>query len=225
MKFNFKKNWYYLVPVAIGAYLILRQFSKKNDPKGDAPPPVPPAPPAPPAPSSDFPLSKGTKNATVETLQLTLNTGLQAEGSTLLVVDGNFGSKTLAALQGFTGKSSIANQAELDALIAQMLELTSLTTDLDWGWQLLAAYNSGTYRNLVVKAPITLKGYTKNFEGKYIPNRKAINMPARSYSLADYAIKAVAKDGTMRIEVTNGSLAGIYYTPNGIDLKSTFDIT
>lgn len=222
MKFNFKKNWYYLVPVAIGAYLILRQFSKKNDPKGDAPPPVPPAPPAPPAPSSDFPLRKGTKNATVETLQTTLNTGLQAQGSTLLVVDGNFGSKTLAALQSLAGTTTIQNQAQLDALRAQMLELASLSTDLDWGWKLLDAYNSGTYTNFVVKAPITLIGYTKNFEGKYIKNGKALNMPARSYSLPDYAIKAVAKDGTMRIEVKN---AGIYYTPNGIDLKSTFDIT
>ena len=220
MKFNFKKNWYYLVPVVIGAYLIYRQFTKKNDPKGDAPPPI--VTPPPPSPSSDFPLSRGTKNATVETLQTTLNIGLQAQGSTLLVVDGDFGGKTLAALQGFTGKSSIANQAELDALHAQMLELGSLSTDLDWGWKLLDASNSGRYTNFVVKAPITLIGYTKNFEGKYIKNGKALNMPARSYSLPDYAIKAVAKDGTMRIEVKN---AGIYYTPDGIDLKSTFDIT
>ena len=222
MKFNFKKNWYYLVPVVIGGYLIFRQFSKKNDPKGDAPPPLPPAPPAPPAPSSDFPLRKGSKNSTVETLQTTLNIGLQAQGVTTLVVDGDFGSKTLAALQSLAGTTTIQNQAQLDALRAQMLELASLSTDLDWGWKLLDAYNSGTYTNFVVKAPITLIGYTKNFEGKYIKNGKALNMPARSYSLPDYAIKAVAKDGTMRIEVKN---AGIYYTPNGIDLKSTFDIT
>jgi hypothetical protein len=49
MKFNFKKNWYYLIPVGLGAYLIYRQFSKKNDPKGDAPAPLPTPPPAPPA--------------------------------------------------------------------------------------------------------------------------------------------------------------------------------
>lgn len=221
MKFNFKKNWYYLVPVGLGAYLIYRQFAKKNDPKGDAKPPLPIPPPAPPAPSSDFPLSKGTKNATVETLQTNLNVGLQAQGGTLLVVDGDFGSKTLAALQGLTGKSSIKNQAELDALQAQMLELVSLSSDLNWGWKLLDAFNSGAYTQLFVKAPVTLVGYTKNFEGKYIKNGKALNLPARTYNLPDYAIKAVAKDGTMRFEVKN---AGIYYTPVGLDLQSTFDI-
>jgi hypothetical protein len=47
-------------------------------------------------------------------------------------------------------------------------------------------------------------------------------LPARSYNLADYAIKAVAKDGSMRFEIKN---AGIYYTPDGLDLASTFDIT
>ena len=223
MKFNFKKNWYYLVPVVIGAYLIYRQFSQKNDPKGDAP--LPPTPPLPsPSPSSDFPLSKGSKNSTVETLQQILNVGLQAQGSTLLVVDGDFGSKTLAALQSLAGKTSIANQAELDALRARMTGLGSLSTDLDWGWKLLDAYNSGTFTQLVVKQPVTLKGYYKNFEGKYVPNGKNIELPARSYSLSDYAIKAVAKDGTMRIEVLRGALAGIYYTEDGIDLKSTFDI-
>ena len=163
MKFNFKKNWYYLIPVGLGAYLIYRQFSKKNDPKGDAPAPLPTPPPAPPAPSSDFPLSRGTKNATVETLQTNLNVGLQAQGGTLLVVDGDFGSKTLAALQGLTGKSSIKNQAELDALQAQMLELASLSGDLNWGWKLLDAFNSGAFSNLVVRKPVRLVGYTKNF--------------------------------------------------------------
>jgi len=221
MKFNFKKNWYYLVPVVIGAYLIYRQFSKKNDPKSDAPAPLPTPPPAPPAPSSDFPLSKGTKNATVETLQEILNVGLQAQGGTLLVVDGDFGSKTLAALQSLAGTTSIANQSQLDSLRAKMIELTDLSEDLNWGWKLLDAFNSGRFTQLVVKQPVTLKGFTKNFEGKYISNGKALNVPARSYNLPDYAIKAVAKDGTLRFEIKN---AGIYYTPDGLDLKSTFDI-
>jgi hypothetical protein len=222
MKFNFKKNWYYLVPVVIGAYLIYRQFSKKNDPKGDAPPPLPTPPPAPPAPSSDFPLSKGTKNSTVETLQETLNIGLQAQGVTpLLVVDGDFGSKTLAALQSLAGTTTIQNQAQLNDLRAKMIQLTELSEDLNWGWKLLDAYNTGTFTQLVVKKPIRLIGHTKNFEGKYIRNGKDLNMPARSYNLPDYAIKAVAKDGTLRFEVKN---AGTYYTEKGLDLASTFDI-
>jgi hypothetical protein len=222
MKFNLKKNWYYLVPVVLGAYLIYRQFSKKNDPKGDAPPPLPIPPPAPPAPTSDFPLRKGSKNSTVETLQETLNIGLQAQGVTpLLVVDGDFGSKTLAALQSLAGTTTIKNQAELDALRAQMLKLTELSEDLDWGWKLLDAFNSGRFRQLLVKKPIILRGHNKNFEGVYVRNGNDINMPARSYNLPDYAIKAVAKDGTLRFEVKN---AGTFYTEKGLDLKSTFDI-
>jgi len=222
MKFNLKKNWYYLVPVVLGAYLIYRQFSKKNDPKGDAPPPLPIPPPAPPAPTSDFPLRKGSKNSTVETLQETLNIGLQAQGVTpLLVVDGDFGSKTLAALQSLAGTTTIKNQAELDALREKMIQLTELGEDLNWGWKLLDAYNTGTFTKLLVRKPIILRGHTKNFEGLYVRNGNDINMPARSYNLADYAIKAVAKDGTLRFEVKN---AGTFYTEKGLDLKSTFDI-
>lgn len=220
MKFNFKKNWYYLVPVAIGAYLIYRQFSKKNDPKGDAPPPTPIVVP----PSTDFPLQKGKINSTVETLQTLLNTALQAQGKTLLVVDGNFGGKTLAALQDLSGKSSISNQAELDALRAQLNESNELSSELDWGWKLVDASKSGRYTKLVVKAPTTLRGFTKNFQGVYISNGKNLDLPARQYSLADYQVKAVAKDGTLRIEITNGALAGTYYTEDGLNLKSTFDI-
>jgi hypothetical protein len=222
MKFNLKKNWYYLVPVVLGVYLIYRQFSKKNDPKGDAPAPLPTPPPAPPAPTSDFPLRKGSKNSTVETLQETLNIGLQAQGvTTLLVVDGDFGSKTLAALQSLAGTTTIQNQAQLDALRVEMIKLTELSEDLNWGWKLLDAFNSGGFTQLVVRKPIILRGYTKNFEGVYIRNNKDINVPARSYSLPDYAIKAVAKDGTLRFEVKN---SGTYYTEKGLDLKSTFDI-
>ena len=222
MKFNFKKNWYYLVPVGLGAYLIYRQFAKKNDPKGDAKPPLPIPPPAPPAPTSDFPLKKGSKNSTVETLQETLNIGLQAQGvTTLLVVDGDFGSKTLAALQSLAGTTTIKNQAELDALRVQMLKLVELGQDLNWGWKLLDAFNSGRFTTLLVRKPITLRGYVKNFEGQYVRNYKDLTLPARTYNLPDYAIKAVAKDGTMRFEVKN---AGIYYTEKGLDLESTFDI-
>ena len=221
MKFNLKKNWYYLVPVAIGAYLIIRQFAKKNDPKGDAPPPPPPPSPS---PSSNFPLKRGTKNATVETLQQILNIALQAQGETLLVVDGDFGGKTLTALQNLASKSSIANQAELDALRVQMVDSSALSSELDWGWKLLDASKSGSYTKMVVKAPVTLKGYTKNFEGKYISNGKNIDLPAHTYTLADYKVVGVAKDGSLRIEVTKGALAGIYYTEDGVNLKSTFDI-
>jgi hypothetical protein len=222
MKFNFKKNWYYLVPVAIGAYLIFRQFSKKNDPKADAP--TPPIISPSPSPSVDFPLQKGSKNSTVNTLQSILNVGLQAQGATLLVVDGDFGNKTLAALQSLAGKTSIANQAELDALRTQMTGLGSLSTDLDWGWKLLDASKSGSFTKLVVKTPVTLVGYIKNFEGKYVQNGKKIDLPVHSYSLADYKVDGVAKDGSLRIQVTKGALAGMYYTQDGTDLKTTFDI-
>jgi hypothetical protein len=214
MKFNFKKNWYYLVPVVIGAYLIYRQFAKKNDPKSDAP--ILPTPPITPAPTSDFPLKRGSKNKTVETLQELLNIGLQANGSTLLVVDGDFGGKTLAALQEIYEEDSIANQAQLD-------NLRSVVNDQNWGNKLMNAYNTHTFSYLLVKTPIKLIGYTKNFEGLWTKNGKNLTLPAKKYNLNDYAVKGVASDGTLRIQIMNGALAGTYYSENG-DLKSTFDI-
>lgn len=214
MKFNFKKNWYYLVPVAIGAYLIYRQFAKKKDPKSDAP--ILPTPSPSPAPTSDFPLKKGSKNGTVENLQKILNIGLQADGATLLVVDGDFGSKTLAALKQIFDVESISNQAELD-------DLKDYVNDKNYGSKLVNAYNTNSYSYLVVNKPIKLIGHTKNFEGLWIKNGNNLTLPAKKYSLNDYAILAVANDGTLKIQIKNGALAGTYFSEFG-DLKSTFDI-
>jgi lysozyme family protein len=86
--------------------LILKQFAKPTAPKVDDNTQT----------NSDFPLQRGSINSTVILLQQILNKALQAQGQTLLVVDGNFGGKTLTALQSIAGKSSVANQAELDAL-------------------------------------------------------------------------------------------------------------
>ena len=228
MNFNFKKNWYYLIPVAIGGYLIYRQFSKKNDPNADAP-----KPPVVPdihnnqvnVPSSDFPLQKGSRNNTVGALQTLLNSELSSQGKTLLVVDNNFGPKTEAALSSIYGKSSIANQIDFDTLKNQLQQTNLLSSELDWGWKLQDAYDKGMYSTLKVKLPITMRKVAKNFQGFWVNDgNNEIQLPAHNYSLNDYAIRAVTKNGNLRIEITNGNLAGMYLTQDGINLKQTFDI-
>ena len=70
-----------------------------------------------------------------------------------------------------------------------------------------------------------MRKVAKNFQGFWVNDgNNEIQLPAHNYSLNDYAIRAVTKNGNLRIEITNGNLAGMYLTQDGINLKQTFDI-
>lgn len=218
MKLN-KKLIYYSLPILIGGYLIYRQFAVKKDGNSDAPPP-PPQPTPSSGATSDFPLSKGSRNETVRALQILLNTALKAQGKTLLTPDTIFGTKTENALFALTGKKSISSQSEFDAVKRQLAATSELSSNLDWAWKLIDAYNSGLYRNLVVKSPIVLQKVQKNFQGLWVNSGGTITMPLKNYSLADYALRSATNQGDLRIEITNGALAGMYITVDGTNLKN-----
>lgn len=225
MKFNFKKNWYYLIPVAIGGYLIYRQFSKKNDPKADAPNPNPLVNNVVvPIPTSDFPLKRGSKNNTVGSLQALLNTALKSQGKELLVVDNDFGPKTEIALNSIYGKNSVANQTDFDALKNQLSKSNEDSANISWGWKLQDAYNSNSYSYLFVKKPVNIKKVSKNFQGFWVNTGTSLDMARHNYSLNDYAVRGVTKSGQLRIEILNGATAGMYLSEEGTNLQQTFDI-
>jgi len=210
------------VPLAIGAYLIYSQL------KGSGTRDVPnggngggstggggntnPAP-------SSFPLKKGSKNAVVGTVQALLNTAGEH-----LTVDNNFGSKTEAALLRVFGKKTIDNQADLDALRARLATAHQSSANLDWGWQLIAASGIASNTQLMVKKPVTLQQVKKNFLNQWVYNNKVLNLPKHNYSLNDYKLRSELNTGQLRIEIVNGANAGMYITPDGTDLKATFDI-
>lgn len=221
------------IPVIIGAYLIYRQFRK---PKANGLSDVPPPPNnnnnnntisngnggVTPAPASTFPLKKGSKNNTVGTLQGLLNTSNLV--NTKLVVDNDFGSKTQAALVAVYGKNQIDDQTDLDNLRNKLSRESSKSANLDWAWQLIDAYNTGNYSNLKVKQNITLYGVDKNFQNQWEMNNKNINMPPHNYSLNDYALRSALTDGSLRIEIVNGDLAGMYVTNANLNNQDTFSI-
>jgi len=109
------------VPIAIGIYLIIKQVSK-NSKKPDVTPIIDDVTPAPPV-SSDFPLKKGSKGASVRRLQTAL-TKLNASALPRYGVDGDFGSETEAALVAQTGKKT-CTEAELKALESQASKVST----------------------------------------------------------------------------------------------------
>jgi hypothetical protein len=222
MKLN--KKLFYSLPILLGAYLIYRQFAIRKDGNSDAPLPTPPTPPSPTplGTSSDYPLRKGSRNETVQALQTLLNTALKGQGKTLLTPDGIFGTKTETALFELTNNKSINSASEFESIKKQLTQTSELSSNLDWAWKLVDAYNSGLYNSLVVKSTIRLYKVQKNFLGVWITSSRPeiVTMPPRNYSLKDYALRAATNNGDLRIEITKGELAGMYLTEKGTNLKN-----
>jgi len=215
MKLN-KKLLYYSLPILFGGYLIYRQFAVKKDDNSDAkPPPLAPSP-ATPTNSSDYPLKKGSNNETVRALQTLLNTAL----TTRLIADGVFGTKTENALFQLTGKKSLNSTSEFESIKKQLAQTNELSSNLDWAWKLIGAYDSGLYNYLVVRSTIRLIKVQKNFLGQWKSTQEIITMPPKNYSLKDYALRAATNVGDLRIEITNGQLAGMYLTEGSTNLKN-----
>jgi len=220
------------IPIAIGLYLIARQLIK---PKAGDVRDVPPPPPPPKSTgggtsggtsggtTSQFPLKKGSKNSLVGTLQALLNA---CGASPALATDNQFGSKTETALVALYGQSTVANQSGLDALRATCKNKSALSSNLDWAWKLIDAYNSDNFNNnsLVVLRPITLSRIKKNFQGQWKKTGMGLDLPAHSYNLHDYALRSAMNNGTLRIEINTGANAGMYSTPEGINLSDYLDI-
>jgi hypothetical protein len=217
-----KKLFLYSIPILIGSYLIYKQFSKGKGGTEDAP--------APDnalkgketqntysAPSGTYPLKMGKKNSTVGVLQNLLNTALQCQNKTLLKTDSDFGSKTQAALSSLTGKSSVIDENELEAIKNQLSATCNASASLDWAWKLIEAQNSGKYSYLMVAEPMSFNKVTKDFTGKWVANKKptVLTLPAKNYSLSDYVLRSATTNGNIRMEIMNGALAGMYISNNG----------
>lgn len=210
------------VPLAIGAYLIYSQLkgigvrdvanggNSGNGSTGGGNTNSTP---------SSFPLKKGSKNSVVGTVQALLNTDGEH-----LTVDNNFGSKTESALLKVFGKKTIDNQADLDKLRAKLATANQASANLDWGWQMIAAATNPSNTQLMVKKAVTLQQVKKNFLNQWVNNNKVLNLPTHNYSLNDYKLRSGLNTGQLRIEIVTGANAGMYITPNGTDLKATFDI-
>jgi hypothetical protein len=213
----------YAIPLAVGAYLIYRQFRrpKATDIQDAEKPQIVSGATY---EKSDFPLAKGSKNNTVKSLQNLLNIELAKQGKVLLIPDGIFGSKTEAALVALTGKSSVQNQAEFNQIKTSLSQSNLKAANLDWAWKLIEAFDSGRYQNLVVKSPLTLIEVKKNFQGVWKPTGKSFDLSPIRFNLNDYALRSALTDGTMRIEILRGDFAGMYKTDPNENLSTTLDI-
>jgi hypothetical protein len=139
--------------------------------------------------------------------------------------DNDFGTKTEGALLTVYGKKQIDSAADLNVLRKNLSTTSEKSSNLDWAWKLIEAQNSNRFSNLNVSSPINLISINKNFQGIWKPTGKQITLPPRKYSLNDYVLKSALTDGTLRIEVNKGDLAGMYTTPVGANLSSILDIT
>jgi hypothetical protein len=214
------------VPILVGLYLIYKQFSnsKKSAPTADANNPSENTN----STTNPYPLKKGSKNSNVSSLQSLLNTALTCQNQTLLVVDGNFGAKTEAALNTYFGKKSVENDGEFSLLQSKLSALCSLSKNLNRAWDLVDKQNSGGNSSMVVNSPISMYQVVKsdpfslNFDSTWKPvtPQNVINLGVHSYSLNDFKIVAATNAGNLRIQILNGDLAGMYITTDSTDLTN-----
>tara|TARA_R110000868_G_scaffold24901_2_gene97569 strand:- start:715 stop:1401 length:687 start_codon:yes stop_codon:yes gene_type:complete len=224
MKFNKKLIWYSL-PILVGGFLIYKQFTRGKKQGQDVPPPPPPTPSPDPIGGgsvSTYPLRKGSKNSTVGSLQSLLNTALACQNKTLLVVDDNFGSKTETALNSLTGKTSIANSADFEAVKKQLASTCSKSSNLSWVWKLIDAQNTGKYSYLVVSQPIQFYKVVKDFRGLWIQAVPAsgLLLNPSNYSLKDYVLRSASTEGGLRLEVMIGEFKGMWMSKAGSNLTT-----
>lgn len=222
---NKKKMALYAIPIVIGVYLIYKQLMKPSaTDKKDINPIVIPNVNIDEVVTSDFPLKKGSKNSTVNTLQALLNIELSRLNKTLLSVDGIFGTLTESALKSITGKITVQTPQDLLTISKDLQKTNEKAINLDWAWKLVDAFNSKMYSNLVVKQPIRLTMVKKNFQGVWKPTVNVVELPIKRYSFNDYALRSAFSDGSLRIEITNGALAGMYSTDASLNLPNYLDI-
>jgi hypothetical protein len=77
---------------------------------------------------------------------------------------------------------------------------------------------------LVVKKPIRLVEIKKNFQGVWKPTARVVDLPIKRYNLKDYALRSALSDGSVRIEITSGALAGMYTSDASLNLDNYLDI-
>ena len=122
----------YGIPVAVGLYLIYKQFSKAKVAKEEAPKITPPQPETPTKPTQptgkdSFPLKNGSRDAgapyapagRVVALQKMINIKGYNNG-TQLKEDGIFGPKTEAAVTFWLNKKSVDDQDDWDTLFRKV---------------------------------------------------------------------------------------------------------
>jgi peptidoglycan hydrolase-like protein with peptidoglycan-binding domain len=213
------------VPILVGVYLVYKAFflPKAGNNKTDAPPSdlmqVGESLVAIRDTSNYFPLSKGSINDKVKTLQIILNS---AGANPQLVVDGNFGAKTLAALKSIANLSIINSQSDLDNLKNQIIASSPSSnqelTNIDVANGLVKDYAIGDINNSTVDIynDILLTQLTSTpLIGKYNTTTTTLPIARGSYPMKEYAYRAAFADGSIRIEVINkftGTSLGMYTT-------------
>jgi len=136
-----KYKWLYAIPAVVGLYLIYLQIKKKKPSIKINEVVVPPNVPTNTGGVSVYPLKKGSKNDTVKLLQGILNMSLPMpnpyiiSGGTInkLVVDGDFGSKTEAALNAIAGVKQINSASEFQSVITSVKNSSNYSDSNDSG--------------------------------------------------------------------------------------------
>lgn len=207
MKINWKKVLAIGAPI-LAAAGVLWWVSKKTNPESGSPGPnakatgsTAPKPRAIPAPKNfSFPLKVGSNNAYVGKLQDILG----------ITTDNKFGTQTQSALIEQAGVSSVQDESQLNDIINKILANDAAVNKDAAATRLANQFNQGGYALIGIKTSNWTK-VQEDYAGALVSLGTQIAMyKGTTYNNEDYKIHGVSKLGNLIIEITNGSLAGLW---------------
>lgn len=204
MKINWKKVALFGLPL-LAAGGIFYWVSKKNagpGPNADATGKTAPKKvPAPAPKNNDFPLRNGSKNSFVTKLQTAL--GISA--------DGIFGTQTESALRTAAGITSIADEAELNSVLAKIASGAAAADKTARATDIIHKFATGNY-SMQPTVTAFWKGVNKDYTGALQPTGMGITMyKGTKYNNEDFKVTGLTKLGMLIIEVFNSpTLEGTY---------------
>jgi len=137
-----------------------------------------------------FPLKKGSINPCVGQLQIALGQ---------LVVDNNFGSKTLARLQAVTGKSQVDSSVDLANILSALKDsaVSDFDITLSKSNALISQYQNNPIKWIQSLASTSWQEVKQDGNNNWVPAGYILNASnGLKFSTADYSIMQMADEDT-----------------------------
>lgn len=219
------------LPLLVGGFIVYKQLRK---PKDTTPPPAPndskgsggsgsgsgsgtPAP----KPKTDFPMGVGSRGAKVKELQQAIIDNASADVVKLLGksgADGQFGTGTEKAVKKLLGKTTVANQAEIDKIKGLKAAANVTATRKQFAQNLVNAFKRDP-ANKDFYATQTMTGEIADITGV---NKQAINKrsktwkPGERIGFSRNATFEISSDGFITAYDNN---TYTYFSPYSADVR------
>ena len=217
------------LPLVVGGYIVYRKLRKDDKPEmgGDdmnTPPPSPtPTPKPAPTPKPDFPMGVGSRGAKVKELQQAIIDNASADVVKLLGksgADGIFGTGTEKAVKAVLGKTTVANQADIDRIKAMKSAAQTSQTRLALARKQVELFKAGKGDFYAIN-PIQVASGEVTSDGRDIKRIITVYQTGQKLPISKYASFEISSQGFIRAEkgISDTRLNFYEWSPIATEIK------